>query len=438
MDPGRSFVGWRLPLLLGLILVLGCTLASCGLFSERSGAKRAGSDGPAPTLAQIGAVLASHAEAVLSHSAAAFLADIDTAGAASDFRARQRDEIASLAQVPLRSWRYAVSSQVTDPAAIAAGTKRLGTPVLIVHLTLSYALAYVDPHPSSHDLWWSFVRRHGRVYVAGDDDIAAVGGVSWAGPWDFGPLTVVRGKASLVLGHPSAAAQLPRLAAEVDAAVPVVSGVWGTGWVRQVAVLLPGSAAEFSALVGQSSATTDVSAEAVADPPDPGDGGVYGQRLVLAPSALAALTPAGLRIVVQHELTHIASAAATGQSSPRWLVEGFAEYVGNLGNAQPVTVAARELRQAVAGGKFPDSLPGDAQFAAGSPRLPEVYEQSWLACRLIAARVGQAGLVRFYRLVGGSSDGPGPAVGSAAAQVLHESVAAFAAQWRTYLAEQFR
>jgi hypothetical protein len=414
--------------------VYGCLLALVAACGESTDKPAAG----APTVTQVSALLARHGEAVLAHSAAAFLADVDTAGAAADFRQRQQDQIANLARVPLQHWRYAVSSSVTEPAAIAAATKRLGAPVLIVRVSLSYALKFVDPQPTSHDLWWTFVQRHGRVYLAGDADMAELGGPSWTGPWDYGPLVAARGTSSLVLGHPQDAAQLPRLAAAVDAAVPVVTGVWGTGWNRQVAVLVPASDAELTALVGSGSALTDISAVAVFDAQDPAHDTRSGQRLALNPRTLGELTPTGLRVVLQHEITHLASAAATGQAVPRWLVEGLAEYVGNLGSAQPVPNAASELRKEVAGGTVPAELPRDDEFAPGSTRLPQVYEEAWLACRLIAARAGQAGLVRIYRLVGASPDVSATAVAAALRQVLHKSSAEFTAQWRSYLTGQLK
>ena len=72
------------------------------------------------------------------------------------------------------------------------------------------------------------------------------------------------------------------------------------------------------------------------------------------PGALAALTPVGRRIVLTHEITHLATAAVTADITPRWLVEGFAEYVANLGTGQSVRVAAAELRTAVARGPRAD------------------------------------------------------------------------------------
>ncbi len=378
-----------------------------------------------------------HADAVVRHSTRTFLADVDPSTAAAGFRSRQRAQIAGLATVPLRSWRYDIDSPVTDRAALGASAKRLGAPVLIVHVSLSYALTFVDGRPSAHDLWWTFVRRHGRVLIAADDDMAQTGGASWTGPWDYGRLVAVRGVASLVLGHPAESASLPRIAAAVDAAVPAVTEVWGRGWSRRVAVLVPDSERELAALVGAAGvALSDISAVAVSDAQGPDGGTPSGQRLVLNPAALDRLSSTGLGIVIRHEVTHIATAASTGPSSPRWLVEGFADYVANAGSGQSVHAAAPELRAEVARGDLPGALPVDAAFAPGGARLPQVYEQSWLACRLVAARVGPAGLVRFYRLVATSPDSPPVAVAAALRATLGESPAAFTAQWRSYLRGQ--
>ncbi len=387
----------------------------------------------APTLAQVTALLARHGAAVLAHSAPRFLADVDTAAPAARFLAAQRSEIADIAAVPLQSWRYSADSVVSDPGVLAAQRARLGAPVLVVHVTLSYALRDVDPQPTTHDLWWTFVARHGRVYLAGDDAMAGQGGASFVGPWDFGPVVVARGATSLVLGHPANAGQLPGLASAVDAAAPVVTGVWGTGWAQRVAVFVPASNAELAGLVGTGTTLTDISAETVFDTQDPVNGGRYGQRIVLNPDVLATLSPVGIGIVLRHEITHIASAASTTPASPRWLVEGFAEYVGNLDTGQSPRAAAPELAAEIRRGVLPRSLPADPAFVAGGPRLAQLYQQSWLACRLIAAGAGPAGLVRFYRQVGVSAQGPDGAVAAALRSVLHESPATFLARWRAYL-----
>jgi hypothetical protein len=140
--------------------------------------------------------------------------------------------------------------------------------------------------------------------------------------------------------------------------------------------------------------------------------------------------------VLTHELTHVASRADTGVQTPRWLQEGFADYVGFAGTGVATRVIAAELARDVRAGRLPRRLPGDRGFAGSSPRLAQAYQQGWLACRLIAARAGQSGLVRFYRSVGTSTASAGPAVDHALRQVMHMSTQQFTALWRGYVRQQ--
>ena len=391
------------------------------------------SDGSgAPTQAQIRTVLAHHAAALRAGSASRFLADVDTAHADAAFRSRQAALLENIAGVPLASWRYTLAAPVTDPGVAAAAAKRYGAPATVVRVTLSFALAGVDTVPDRHDLWWTFVRRDGRVLLAGDDDVAQSGGVSWRGPWDFGPVVVAKGAHSLVLGHIENSTRLAPFADAVDAALPVVQRVWGPTAPSAVAVYAPATEQEFADLVG-GPGRTDVAAEAISSGTDPATQRPYGRRLVLDPGADAKLSTVGARIVAAHEITHLATAAVTSAGTARWVVEGFAEYVGELAGGQPVPVAAAELRADVAAGRLPSGLPTDAAFAAGTPGQPQAYQQAWLACRLIAAKAGDNGLVRFYRLAAAPGDAPSQAVATALRSVMHVSVPAFTAQWRAYL-----
>jgi len=416
-------------LLLVSALLLG-VLTACSSGPQPTGA---------PTLTEVRALLARHGAALLAHSSARFLADVDTSAKSKAFRARQAAEIDNISDVPLQSWRYTATGTDTDRTELAAASRRYGAPALIVQVQLSYRLRDIDTLPDRHDLWWTFVRRGGRVYLAGDDDLAKAGSVSWRGPWDFGPVVVARGSSSLVLGHVADALQLTPLADAVDAAIPAVDAVWGSGWTQHVAVLVPSGEKEFSALTGSGSGYRDISAVAITSGTDAVTGQPYGQRLVMDPAALGTLSASGRQIVVRHELTHLATAAATSQTTPRWLVEGFAEFVAERGSGQPVTKAAAELRAEVVKGTLPSALPADSAFNAGSASsaaLAAAYEQSWLACRLIAQHVGVAGLVRFYREVGRAVLPAAYAVQLALRDVLHETPAAFTAQWRAYLTAQ--
>jgi hypothetical protein len=81
----------------------------------------------------------------------------------------------------------------------------------------------------------------------------------------------------------------------------------------------------------------------------------------------------------------------------------------------------------------PARLPTDDDFSTSGPALARVYEQAWLACRLIAQRAGRTGLVRFYRRIGTALTTGPQAVAGAFQTVLHESERAFTDRWRRYL-----
>lgn len=404
-------------------------LAACG---------SSGSAATAPTVAQISQVLAERAAAVLERAPDRFLAGIDTGAAAVSFRVQQRHVIDNLRDVPLDSWSYAVQAPVTDREELRRSTDRYGAPAAIVRVQLSYALRGVDALPVPHDQWLTFVRRGSRVLLAGDDDLADAGGQSWQGPWDFGPLASVHTAHALVLGPADDTAELRGIGVDVDAAVPAVTAVWGVDWSRQVAVVVPAGAAQFGALAGPQARSGELAAVAVDAGTDARSGAVLGQRLVVNRKQWAGLSGIGRGIVLRHELTHIAAAAITSPSTPRWLVEGFAEYVANRTSGQTVRAAAAELAADVARGAVPEQLPRNADFAAGNGHAAQAYQQGWLACRLIAERAGAGELVRFYRLVAGAVAPPEQALADALQAVLHETPAQFVEQWRGYLVGQLR
>ena len=392
-----------------------------------------------PASADVAAVLAvlhRHAAALIDRDAQAWAADLDQSAAAANYAGRQRQVFANLPEVPLDAWRYVLIAPVTDATVLAPAAARLGGPVVIVHVELQYALAKVDPAPTGKQLWLTGVRRGAGWKLAGDDDAAAVGGPSWRGPWDFGRLLARRGPHTLVLAHPAHRQAGPVFADLVESALPVVTAVWGRGWNDQIAVLIPDTPQEFTAVTGDDAGSHDLAAVAVADQVNP-DGTVLGARIVLNPATLARLDAAGRRLVVGHELTHIATRAVTSDQMPAWLVEGMADYVGNLGSSLPVAGIAAELAAEVRAGKVSSALPSDAEFDGG--RSPQAYEESWLACRLIADRVGQSGLVRFYRVVAKAAGvDPATAVAVGLRQVLRTDLAAFTTAWRAYLVGQLR
>lgn len=439
---------WAVPVAcLGLVVAAALALTVVATSSKRgahhgpstapgSGASAPAGSGPgAPTIEAVQALLDRHGADVLRRDRRAFLDDLDTGAGASAYRTAQAAMFDNLADVPLAAWTYRVSAPVTAGSALSDAAARYHAPVLIARIAFSYQLRGFDLAPTEHDIWLTFVRRSGQARIVSDSDLVDQGGQSWHGPWDFGPVGAYRGARCLVLAHPAYATRVAGLAAEVDAAVGAVTAVWGPGWARQAVVFVPDSADELRAVLGgpTGSASTDVAAQTLGDPSNPR----AGVRVVLDPTAQTQLSPLGLRIVLRHELSHVAAWTVTTDAMPTWLVEGFADYVGNLNSGQSVPVAAAELRALVRAGRVPAALPTGTDFADAGSALPRVYEQAWLACRLIATLPGtggSAGLVRLYRLAAP----PGADFDDALRTVVHMSLAQFTARWRQYLQAELR
>ncbi|SDJ13567.1 hypothetical protein SAMN05444157_1918 [Frankineae bacterium MT45] len=427
-----------------LVALLG--LAAVVAWTSPSDSSRAAEAGPtgsgtAPTQAQVAALLASQSSAMIARDRSRFAAGLDPSPAAKTYRDAQLAAFGNIADVPLASWVESIDSPVTATDAAQAATTRLGANATIVKVQLAYALRDVDPAPTLHSLWLTFVHRDGRTVISSDSDLADQAGASWHGLWDYGKVDVYRGASSLVLAHPQFAALLPVYAGVVDSAVKAVTAVWGSDWTRQVAVVIPDTQDEMTAVIGNDLVLNQIDAVSVADVDNPEAGQLLGQRVVLNPANLQKLSDVGEQIVLRHEVTLIATRPTVGTGMPTWLIEGFAEYVANLNSGQTVKFAASELSHDVAAGRVPTSLPTTTDYNSENTRIAQVYEESWLACRYIAARAGESGLLKFYRAVAAAIQAvpaatADEAVNGALKSVLGVSTTQFASGWSGYLRAQ--
>jgi hypothetical protein len=220
------------------------------------------------------------------------------------------------------------------------------------------------------------------------------------------------------------------------AAVPRVDAVWGTEWRRGAVVLVPTSGTEMGELLGSDGNLSQIAAVATAEL----GGGMEefdpsGDRILVNADTFGRLGQLGRRVVLTHELTHVATRRATGPAVPGWLAEGFADYIGYREVDLPLALSARELRADIQDGKLPTALPSDHDFDGGNDGLAQAYEQAWLAVRLIADQHGQEALLRFYRSVGARRGGVEPAVAveQALQADLGTSTAQLVADWRAML-----
>ncbi|MDX6354906.1 MAG: hypothetical protein QOF98_1809 [Streptomyces sp.] len=410
--------GWA-----AVLAVLAALAGGCTSGGGSSPAPTASASASATVDAAVSQLLDQHATAVLRHDRAAFLAGIDPAAQA--FRTRQTAVFANLAQVPLAAWSYTlVRTDAFALAPAADGTRRVAAEV-----RLGYRLTGYDTEPVESTAYLTLSQRDGHWYLAGDDDGAASGRRSAVQLWDQGPVRVVRGAHSLVLGLGDTAT-LRGYADNADAAVPAVTHAWGSDWPGKVVVEVPATLDQMAALIGATAdGYRDIAAvttgELGANAAAPAD------RVIVNPEAFAELSAFGRQAVLTHETTHVATRLITTAHTPLWLSEGVADWVAYREAGRTAPELAPELATDVRAGRVPTVLPGDDAFRSTAAALPQAYEEGWLACRLIADQWSPDTLTAFYRAVaqGGTMD-------ARLRAALGLSLSQFTARWRSYVTQE--
>jgi hypothetical protein len=241
---------------------------------------------------------------------------------------------------------------------------------------------------------------------------------------------VVRGERSLVLGTVETDEQ-GRYATETDAAAARVDAVWGTEWPRTVVVMVPQSQDQMARLLLRDDQTgLDQIAAVTTGEVGLDHQGTSADRVIVNPAGFAQLGKLGRRVVLTHEITHVATRATTTQDLPIWLSEGFADYVAYADAGVSRAVIAEDVLDLVRAGKGPTALPQAADFDPKRGEIAPAYSGAWLAADLIARTWGEPKLVEFYRAVSS-----GTAQTDAFVRVLGVDEAAFTQQWQGYLAE---
>jgi len=386
--------------------------------------------------AAVGRLLAARGSALVERDRAAFLATADT----TDRRVRrtQAQLFRRLAEVPLGDYDYILRTPVTQQDTADHSARRSAPGVVLAprlwtaQVSIRHRLARLDGAWLSRDALLHLVRRDGEWRLSGEAPLRDQ--PVRRDLWQQGRVRAVRGQHSLVLGL-GPRPRLRELTRAVDRAVPAVSKVWGRDWSRRVVVLAPESATQAAALLGRHPAEVGRLAavtvgrlhERARSRP-----AVTADRVVLNPRAFGQLSAVGRRVVLRHEITHVATRAATGPATPMWLSEGFADYVGYQDTRVPVELAAQELLEQVRAQGAPSRLPADEEFAAGEPQAA-AYEAGWLACRVLARLAEERGLTDVYRAVGKGKSDNGRALDRALREVVGTTTARFTARWRAEL-----
>ncbi|WP_067699212.1 hypothetical protein [Nocardia jejuensis] len=213
------------------------------------------------------------------------------------------------------------------------------------------------------------------------------------------PVSTGAGRIGIVLGHPGRVSDVELLSGELAAATLAVSALWGTDWSQAPVVVVASSPAEFAALTNSTGLVpAEVAAATVSDAFHPG-ARPTGQRVVFGSEAGQRLGPDGMRAVLRHELTHVATRAVTVDGSPQWMLEGFAEYAAHRGMQRPFAEVAPTLTTRARAGDLPADFPADALFDPAGGQAAYAYEQAWAACAFLADQYGDPALVNLYRLM---------------------------------------
>lgn len=221
------------------------------------------------------------------------------------------------------------------------------------------------------------------------------------------------------LGGTRTDALLSRVAADIGDAVGAVEKFWGTDWEHEIVIIATDSQAQFVAEAGLDPAQdwSDIAAVSVADSVDLGRRRATGQRIVLAPGA-SDMSEGSLRIVLTHELFHLAARTGTALDAPRWLVEGVADFVARPASPLPASAAADT------------ALPTDAALDAAGPARAMGYDRAWWFARFVADTYGVDALRRLYI----EAVGPGhPDFATAVQRALDTDLAEVRARWAQWL-----
>ncbi len=385
-----------------------------------AGHRVVGRAGPAVPDARATALLSTLARR-LRHGTADQVAALAAPG-----RPASRQELTDLADNVRRlgladlSLRYLAA----DPHQLSvAQRRRFGRSAWVADVALTWRVAGYDRATSRQELPVVLDRsRRGTVFVT-----ARAGSGSQIPLWLLDSIVVRRSRQALVLaaagsGVASDAQSLLRQAGRAVGDVRRVLPDWVGGLVLEV----PGSEQQLDRTLG---ATTGdyVRIAAVTTTEDGSERRGAPEHVFVNPRVFDPLGPRGAQIVLSHEATHVALRAATSRMPP-WLLEGFADYVAFAHAHLPVAVTAGQILADVRRHGVPDHLPSASELSGSNPTVGASYEAAWLACRLIAARYGEAALVELYR----RSDAAGSTT-RAFREVLGTDRATFTRAWQAYL-----
>lgn len=348
------------------------------------------------------------AQAVIDRDRSAFMATIEPG--AEEFRLRQSRLFTRMAPIPLDSYelraaweRYGDLARPSDRRTYK-GASSVSIPVTEER----YRIEGIDSTTAVEDMYYTFVERKGRWYIADDSDLDDLTLYSTRHMWDFGPIETVRDPELVLYSHPCDGGGLcdseVLLAAARDA-LDRLHKYW-TDVPARVLILVPGDQEEVERMI-QATFDLDNFVAFAYSTVDTSKGIEYtGHRIILNPPAFGGRSTESSTTILAHELLHVATRESSGPFMPVFVDEGFAEYVGY--DADPSSLAF--LDSEIAAGTFDAQVPEDFEFTIGTGTdIYRSYQKSESAITFFIRRWGLERFRRFYRSLGRVKIEPGTA-----------------------------
>lgn len=267
-----------------------------------------------------------------------------------------------------------------------------------------------------------------RLQVRLGEDGAAIESVRPTGDpmplWLEGALTVLRSENWTAVRVNGGSAE-PELHAMLKSALGDVRRVYGRP-ADELFVVLPSDVSESADITGIREARFSQLA-AITTSLDGSRSVRAPVAVVLNPEVFTPMSDRAAQIVLTHEATHEVTNAFTAVA-PRWITEGYADYVALSRDPLRPTRSASQILARVRKHGPRKQLPSDDAFAPAAPGLGATYEAAWMVFRMLGETYDDATISRFYRRVL-----EGRAVDVAARRTFDRGIDDITASWRDYL-----
>ncbi|MDI2126408.1 hypothetical protein [Yinghuangia seranimata] len=404
------------------------------------------------TPAQLDALAAARTHALAAGDEAAFTAALDpaTPGLVDE----QRRLFRNLRPIPFDEAAYRVDS--SRPVPGAAGT-------LIVDVSFDHRITNADVATVGEGYRWTVTRPAPGAPLR----ISSITGTPYEGagyryardypaPWDRATLTVVRRPHTVVLADPQVADRAESLAdAAEQAAVTDLTGYAGPRGTSPGFVLVPvadraafyelygGRADQHGDESGLTYALRTSPTGTTATQSAPGSTPQFGGARIVVDVTSGYFTsgdPERAAVLLRHETAHALitplRSELAGQNQPVWLVEGFADWLALRPHHGHLEGDLAEARTYVRSGRFPGTLPTDADLYQADP---VGNAASYELAHLVLLRIEQTrGSAAVYRLVSAVYADPSPAsVDRAIKDATGRGRADFERDWAQYVNSMF-